>query len=273
VNWQVWSGPLVGVLGLLFAVYAYNMNRKPKRLTYEVVTNQPIITASRYTRWAELSLRFGERELENPRLVVVRVTNTGKVEARSDDIDEPITVAAKGASEIVTARITQRRSGDEEVREVEPSSVTPSTVVAPKVLLNEGEWLEFQLIVDGGRDPIAVGGRVAGFSLRPYVPKRIPRFTFTHSLVGLLAATAAVLVTLWAYSILFPKVVVPDLTGEPQSTAETMITLNRLELGNVESVPDEAPYGWVIEQFPEAGQEVDEGTTVQLVVSSGIPGT
>jgi hypothetical protein len=82
MDWQSWVGPVVGLAGLLFAMYVYNKNRKPKRLQYETRVDQEIVTQSRYARWTELSVHFGTRDLKRPRVVVIRVTNTGKVEAR-----------------------------------------------------------------------------------------------------------------------------------------------------------------------------------------------
>ena len=70
-------------------------------------------------------------------MVVVRVTNTGKVEARADDFDESLALSASGGTEIIAATIVRRQQGREETQELEPVKIDASEVVAPKVLLNE----------------------------------------------------------------------------------------------------------------------------------------
>ena len=92
VNWQTWVGPAIGLAGLILGTYTYIKSRKPKRLLYEIWTDQELVAQSPYTRWADLSVRFANHQLKHPRVVGVRVINTGKVEARADDFDEPIAV-------------------------------------------------------------------------------------------------------------------------------------------------------------------------------------
>jgi len=190
VNWQIWVGPAVGLAGLLFAVYVYNRNRKPKRLQYEIRTDQEIVSQSRHTRWADLTVRFRDRDLKRPRLVVMRVTNTGKVEARADDFDEPLAVSATEGTEIIAATIALRQNDMGESREIEPARQGATEVVAPKTLLNEGEWLEFRLLVDGDKKPVHLRGRAAGFNLASSAPRRRLLRSSISSAASVAAGTA-----------------------------------------------------------------------------------
>src|SRR5829696_4148828 len=101
MDWRFWVGPAVGIAGLSFAIFAFFRNWKPKRLQYEVRVDQEIISQNPHTRWAALSVRFEDRDLHRPRVVTVRVTNTGKVEARGEDFDEPLAVSAGRGDEII----------------------------------------------------------------------------------------------------------------------------------------------------------------------------
>jgi hypothetical protein len=150
VDWQLWAGPAIGAVGVAFAVYNYIQNRKPKRLQYEIRTDQDIVIEGRYTRWAdELGIRFGDRVLKQPRVVAVRITNTGKVEAVGDSFDIPLGVSTSQGDELITAAITRQQRDTQESQEIKPETLSSDQVVAPKVLLNVGEWLEFQLLVGG----------------------------------------------------------------------------------------------------------------------------
>lgn len=64
-------------------------------------------------------------------------------------------------------------------------------------------------------------------------------------------------------------VVVPTLTGIDQDTALKMIEETGLVKGVISNVPNEAPEGTVIYQSLAADQQVKEGTTINLQVSSG----
>ncbi len=65
-------------------------------------------------------------------------------------------------------------------------------------------------------------------------------------------------------------IVVPDVGGLPQAGAEAAILASGLTLGTVSTRNDaDVPAGDVIEQAPEAGSSVEEGSPVDLVVSLG----
>ena len=241
MSWQIWVGPAIGLAGLILGTYTYIMNRKPKRLQYEIQTDQEIITRSRYTRWADLSVRFGNRQLTHPRVVGVRVINTGKVEARANDFDEPLAVAVSSKAEIVAATITLRQKATGESQEIEPLKVETQKVVAPKTLINQGDWLDFRLLVDGDKNPPQIRGRIAGFNFTPYVPhKRMSSFLSNRLAVIAASVTALGLVTtiLLFVFVFSPSPVQPEMvplaklaTGDcmqtPQAYAQNTASIKR----------------------------------------------
>ena len=63
---------------------------------------------------------------------------------------------------------------------------------------------------------------------------------------------------------------VPDLLGSSKNTAETLLTDRGLVLGNVRIEPSETyPEGQITYQSTTAGQMVDSGTVIDIIVSSG----
>ena len=69
-----------------------------------------------------------------------------------------------------------------------------------------------------------------------------------------------------------PQATVPDLTGMSQSNAEAALADAGLKLGTVaQEQSDTVPAGAVIRQDPPAGEEVDKGSSVSIVVSTGSP--
>jgi serine/threonine-protein kinase len=69
-----------------------------------------------------------------------------------------------------------------------------------------------------------------------------------------------------------PQATVPDLTGLSQSSAEAALADAGLELGTVaQEQSTSVPAGAVIRQDPAGGEEVDKGSSVSIVVSTGSP--
>lgn len=66
------------------------------------------------------------------------------------------------------------------------------------------------------------------------------------------------------------QVTVPDIRGETVDNAETLLAGAGLSLGSVtEDFSSSVPVGLVISQDPGAGQTVDEGSSVSIVISKG----
>lgn len=269
-------GPLVGFIGVAFAVYAYIKNRKPKRLEYEVHTNQRILPQSKYTnRWSNLSVRFenGEgRTLQNARIIVIRVENSGKVEAREDDFVEPFSVKCASGGEIVAAKIViNPRDGDP--REVEPTRLDESGVACPKLLLNEKDWLEIILLVDGKADSVNLSGRAAGFEIVPYGERKswakvailtgVPVGLTVGAILGVLAFN-----TLLHSFLPVGQVQVPSVIGKPIDQAAVELNNVGLRVGGVTRIPHKGKSDIVMSTLPTAGRNVDRDTRVSLVVSS-----
>jgi beta-lactam-binding protein with PASTA domain len=62
---------------------------------------------------------------------------------------------------------------------------------------------------------------------------------------------------------------VPDVVGENQAAATQMLQTAGLKLGEVTEEATDAPAGTVIAQEPLAGEKADEGSAVNLILSSG----
>jgi eukaryotic-like serine/threonine-protein kinase len=84
--------------------------------------------------------------------------------------------------------------------------------------------------------------------------------------IAILVAAVAALV---AFALTRPeRVDVPDVIGQPVSTAQERLDAEGLE-SDIKPVPNSAPRDTVLEQDPVSGERVDEGSTVVLTISSG----
>ena len=91
--------------------------------------------------------------------------------------------------------------------------------------------------------------------------------------IALIIAVVVVLLLLgvgaWAMFGGGAKIAVPDLSGMTQKEAEAALVDRGLVLGNTTLQPSEEKKNTVISQNPPADTQVDDGTTVDLTISSG----
>jgi hypothetical protein len=169
-HWEFSVGTLIGVLGLIVSVWAMFL-RRPKRLDYEIVSDLQLINA-RVKYLDQLKVTYGGNPLEDPRIVVIRIHNTGKSAVTEDDFKggEPISVFYEQnfytSAELSAASLGTARS---DIATIERKTVsgwiegkTPpiELSIIPR-LLNPGEWIELQLISDGPHGEISVYSRFA----------------------------------------------------------------------------------------------------------------
>ena len=67
--------------------------------------------------------------------------------------------------------------------------------------------------------------------------------------------------------------IVPDVNGYDEESAKAMIESKKLKFGTVTESPSSKPKGYVISQSIEEGTKVAEGSTVNIVISSGLSTT
>ncbi|MGW6732150.1 Stk1 family PASTA domain-containing Ser/Thr kinase [Streptomyces sp. NPDC055013] len=92
---------------------------------------------------------------------------------------------------------------------------------------------------------------------------------------AVLVLVGAVLIGRWVFSgdgVGNSTVAVPNLVGQSQKDAESLLTNSDLKVGEVTKKPCEAqPQGKICEQNPEPKTTVDKNSSVDLVVSTGAP--
>ncbi|WP_267714003.1 Stk1 family PASTA domain-containing Ser/Thr kinase [Streptomyces sp. CoH17] len=119
-----------------------------------------------------------------------------------------------------------------------------------------------------------------GYDDRPDRRRQQPRKKNTSTillvLAGILVLVGAILIGKYAFSggggPGDSTVAVPALIGQTQDDAEKQLTNTDLKLGTVEQKPcEDQKKGNVCAQDPKQATEVDKGTTVNLVISTGAP--
>jgi phosphohistidine swiveling domain-containing protein len=272
-----WIGVALAIIGLVAAYLFYRWSLRPKRLEYAADVDQGLVTSDH--RWEELQVQYGTRSLKAPRLVVITVANTGRVEVRADDFDSPLRVKLHEGDELIAETLVLHAKGERMVlSRVDALEKDLHSVCAPGLLLNPGDSLEFRLLVEGNSGTAAVDGRVAGTTLVAAGPRRIrDRFQLlAREGVGgrwaMWGFTVLVLMTglssIFSFSSIFgDSSTVPNIVGQPVDAATSQITEANLRLGDIVLVESDAPSGAVIAVSPGAGEKLTLQRDVDLVVS------
>lgn len=262
-------GPGIGIVALAFAVFTFWKNWKPKRLQYTIVADQAIITSSKYFDGPELRVVYDGHDVVAPRIVVVRVVNTGKVEFKAEDFDRPISVTVGQSARIVRATVVMGQAGTDVRQELKLDRPSANEVTAPVGLMNPDDSIEFRLLVDGTAGAVALGGRVAGAVLSPVTARRRPQFRVEHWWTVVAVATAGLAAGIVPLFITTDSGKVPDLKGMTVSQAVAAINRAGFRLNSIQHVKDQAAVGTVISESPGAGAKVAQDAAMTVVVSDG----
>ncbi|WP_080582927.1 PASTA domain-containing protein [Amycolatopsis mediterranei] len=265
--------PIVGLLALGFAIFVYVKNTRPKRLSYTTVADQDIGARVHGSQWGTLSVRFDDQDLSDPRILMIEVRNSGKVEIRPEDFSSPIAVQCTKQDQLISARI--QASG----HEISPQTLDNRTVTVPGLLLNPREIILIHLLVNG-RGDVLVDAHVAGASLVADKGERTSsRYTGSRRwqyLTAIIAvAMTTVIVTAFAIGIFsrnLPPIGEQILRPMPnvvsRDAADAISELNRLgfTVSQLKQVPGPGKPGSVAVEDPSAGTMAVVGQPVTLSV-------
>jgi hypothetical protein len=275
-------GLLVGAIGIGVSIVIAYRQRRPKRIAYDFTANRRIITRPDYKTLDTLKVMYGVRSLNDPYLVVVRISNEGKVAIKLEDWQEPLTLQT--SSEIIDSAVvgTSSKNLGAEIADRETNEVRCN-----RMLLNAGEWFDLQLLIDGSNSP-ELSARIADTQLQPLKrPKTSPRWVSairTLSAVGWATIFAAVATVAVAWFVFFyapnasqvtvpsspkppPSVRIPKLIGQPVSQVVGELHDANLHLGREQFIPASGKPGIVIDQYPGPDERLRTGGQVSIVVS------
>lgn len=147
---ELWTavGLALGIASIAVSLGIAYGSRRPKRLDYQVTTNTRLLSPTAYETSGVRGDLFSYREqkLGEPRLVVVRVLNSGKVPIAPEDFVRPLTISVGDQAVVATKGVSGSEPAD-----LAPTldSLDEHSVTVEPVLLNAGEWFDIQLLIDG----------------------------------------------------------------------------------------------------------------------------
>jgi hypothetical protein len=139
-------GVIVTFVGVLVTLIIYLLQRDKKTFDWQLLTDEQIVTrTAREARGGITVLWDNTVELTHPRLLTIRLMNTGKREIRPEDFDGDTVITADATMDIQSAYIVRRHEG---MRHEPDCAWTTRECNVKAILYNRGDWVDVQLVLD-----------------------------------------------------------------------------------------------------------------------------
>ncbi|MFE9889004.1 hypothetical protein [Streptomyces scopuliridis] len=227
-------GSLLALLAIIAAYDIYLRQNKIKRLGYRIVTNSPLVSpdAGRLDR---LRVAYDSRRLDDPRLVVLRLINSGGQEIRREDFQGDLRAVFDGGTRITSVvGVTTHPEG----MSVPGVAQEDSELRVSPVTLNPGDFVDLQVLTEGPFTQIRVLGHVAGVQEIVGLPEhegngrgRLGASPYVLTFAILAVATLASVV--WFMKVLFfPEV--PPPASKPVAAQEFSLKIGEVVVADSE---------------------------------------
>ena len=185
-GWIGVAGAVLGLVGIAWGIYSYWRPRRSKWLSWNYpIANRIIrVLPLQRDRRHQLKVVYGEREVENPNIIVLRIANAGREEIRADDFTRQITIAFRHSKLLARDVINQSSEDIDVTLKVDTSA--PNEVTVNPLLLNAGEWIEIQCVTDGPIERPPLRARIAGQTREPTSLAVVQSMRTLRVLAGLL---------------------------------------------------------------------------------------
>lgn len=154
--WQ-FVGAILALIAIVATVLVHLIQRQRKRLAYEVVSRNELLTVKEELE-NKLQILFDGQPARDICLIVVRISNIGNVAISSSDYERNIVIGTGTTSKILSAAVT----------EIEPENLVvdivarESTVQINPTLLNPKDSISLKILVSDFSGRIVVDARILG---------------------------------------------------------------------------------------------------------------
>ncbi len=147
----------VGAILALVGIVPFLFDRKRKAISYQILSDTPLMSVKEKTN-DKLQVQIHGDIVHDARILVLKLTNTGKLPIAPGDFVTPIDFRFKGNEKIYDAEILKTQPSN-----IKPNlEVTPTEVLLKLVLLNRRDSITLRIITANLKDPPEVGGRITG---------------------------------------------------------------------------------------------------------------
>ena len=190
--------PTATSIGIIVSIFLWILNQRKKELSYEILFLDQLVKVTGNAR-KHLDVTFNGRRVDDARLAIVRVFNSGHLPITKADFVMPISVDFSPGSRVMLVDIAETQPADLDDRcKVGDNTVNlidridRDKVILHPVLLNEGDSITMQILVHSEIGRPTVKGHIMGVRhIREHKPYNLAARSFTH--IGALIMTGAML--------------------------------------------------------------------------------
>lgn len=161
--------PMATTVAIIVTIILWLLNQRRKELSYRVLW-QDALTRARSVVRQRLDIRFDGKTIDDAGLVIVQIVNSGHLPISPADYQSRLTISAGPGSKVLFADISSTTPGDLEDRCRTASGERKSLIetlennevrLSP-ILLNDGDSMTIQMLVEDWRGGVKVGGHISG---------------------------------------------------------------------------------------------------------------
>lgn len=197
--------PIATSIGIIISTSLWLLNQRKKAISYLVLQNTPLLN----THWLnprKLSIRYENMDISESNILLIKVVNSGHLPVNMSDYAGPISISVTGGAIILNCRVIECNPADLTDRfsqnsdsqiPIESGSIIDkaekSKILLRPIMLNSGDYVILQLLLDGPANRIYVSGHIHGIStISPL--RENPLLIYGLMVVGFLIMAGSVLV-------------------------------------------------------------------------------
>lgn len=221
-----WMEVLIGAVALVVSIVLYRLAKKRKSLSYEVLSESPLVSISEEIK-GNLQVLYNGEPAENIHLLLVKFVNDGNVPIAAADFERPLKLQFKDGSNIISAEKAQ----------VTPENLNPSiningqAITVEPVMLNAGDSFAVRILMSQYGGGFDVDARVLGIKSVEMPSRRDRKLMLRVAEYAVLPLTAltggALIIMLLASLIEIKNFILPPPPNVKAITADRYVLRER----------------------------------------------
>jgi hypothetical protein len=187
-----WMQAIIGIVAIFITILLYLKTRKRKSLTYEVVSEYPLISVDDEIK-GKLQILFNGEAIENVHLLSIKFINDGNIPISAGDYERPLTINFEGESNLLSAEFVKGNP----VNLIASLKVQNKIIELEPVLMNGSDFFLVKVLIGQYSGKFNIDTRIIGVK---FIRRRQPQTEW--SLIKRNSALISVVATLFgAFSI------------------------------------------------------------------------
>jgi len=156
----IWTflGVILALLAIIFSIVLYFLQRQNKEVSYQILSFTPLLSVEDEIK-GRVKILFDQQPVEEVYLIILRITNAGRIPITKADFDEPIRISFGKGAKILSWEII------ETIPKILPAtgSVQDGKIVLDPILLNRFDAIKLNALTTGARlREVNVSARIHG---------------------------------------------------------------------------------------------------------------